>query len=388
MNGKQTAGIVATLLLFLVSTQAAADQAALSKKLVLEINEKVIPAYQAGKPLTMLKALSPLMARIPEDRVEAVDSLLAEHQAPTLGELLVDARVSLVQQGFAKDAPRAHYREVLLTSTAMKDRIETVLAEKEAHPALAADAETPESFEDYDDLFWKIHVLEQQLANMTRIGDYAQKMTTSTRVNRKRLTEKQLAVLDFDFGPLQQGLKSLGETLQARSTELRIERIRFAIDTIRKSDDFKQKLLAALIIDLDGNHLQKMENADEELVAQVKQTRKSFSRLVKKSRLLHSGLHWWMRGRYGRGPEGAGLLKSEQALRSPQALFGLYMPVTTPTPTDPSDRSARPIPEVDRRHHYIWLYEYRQIGDRKVETHSVSQSTRTLTSKTTMSRFY
>ena len=41
--------------------------------------------------------------------------------------------------------------------------------------------------------------------------------------------------------------------------------------------------------------------------------------LLEKSRLLYTGLHWWLRGRYGKGTDGFGLLKSPAAMKSEQA---------------------------------------------------------------------
>ena len=115
--------------------------------------------------------------------------------------------------------------------------------------------------------------------------------------------------------------------------------------------------------------------ADPQLPSRIDQLREHGRQsagddFLKKSRLLYTGLHWWYRGRYGAGSEGNGLLKSKLALSSPQAMFGLYMPKETPKPTDPAllgqQSSAGPqsqaVPQVDRRHHYLWQFETRQIS--------------------------
>ncbi|MCA9206279.1 MAG: hypothetical protein KDA59_24670, partial [Planctomycetales bacterium] len=92
--------------------------------------------------------------------------------------------------------------------------------------------------------------------------------------------------------------------------------------------------------------------------------------------MFRQGLQWWLRGRYGRGPDGYGLLKSELALISPAAQMGIYLPNETPTPTDPANPSKTAVPEVDRRHHYIWGMEYRRVQQ-------VSSESMTATGKST-----
>ena len=67
---------------------------------------------------------------------------------------------------------------------------------------------------------------------------------------------------------------------------------------------------------------------DETLLAtvedKVRSARESAGDLTKQARLLYLGMHWWMRGRYGQGPEHARLpnatLAREELNRSCQEL--------------------------------------------------------------------
>ena len=122
------------------------------------------------------------------------------------------------------------------------------------------------------------------------------------------------------------------------------------------------------------------------VAALVRLQRESAGDLVTKSRLLYHGMHWWMRGRYGLGPDGFGLLKSVAALNSPLAQFPLYMPAKTPTPTDPTI-SGYSVPKFDRRHHYIWMYEYRVLRRRHTSETKVLNRKQELTS-TKLGEFY
>lgn len=82
--------------------------------------------------------------------------------------------------------------------------------------------------------------------------------------------------------------------------------------------------------------------------------------LITKSRLLFTGMHWWFRGRYGVGTDSMGLMKNERSLKSPEAMFALYMPRVPPKPTDPFSQGT-PLPLVDRRHHYVWRLSNERI---------------------------
>ena len=123
------------------------------------------------------------------------------------------------------------------------------------------------------------------------------------------------------------------------------------------------------------------------LQALVQLARESAGDLVTKSRLLYRGLHWWLRGRYGLGPDGFGLLKSVEALSSPLAQFPLYMPAGMPTPSDPTE-TGYSVPRFDRRHHYIWMYEYRVLRRHFASASRKLGGNRTVTSRTTFDQFY
>jgi hypothetical protein len=161
--------------------------------------------------------------------------------------------------------------------------------------------------------------------------------------------------------------------------ELRLQRLQFAHCTLADSEDLRQRIFAAYAVDFDGQvlsaFLQQARKSqaqggfalsrprlrDDRLPAKVQKLAESgrdlAGDLVEKSRLFFDGLHWWMRGRYGRGTEGNGLLKSPEALNSPLAQMALFMPTEPPQPIDPFADGDLRTPEVDRRHYYTWATE-------------------------------
>ena len=81
---------------------------------------------------------------------------------------------------------------------------------------------------------------------------------------------------------------------------------------------------------------------------------------------------------------------------SPEARFALYMPKEMPQPTpaaatfryaDSPSAGTESVPEVDRRHLYIWAWEYRQ-ADRVRQTFRDRSSSKRVTQLTELSHFY
>ena len=154
---------------------------------------------------------------------------------------------------------------------------------------------------------------------------------------------------------------------------------------VRQSKDFVERLQAANTVDIDGYELAEALNSKRGsrsltpefraksttvLKNNVKYVRYFHSKLVSQSRRLFAGLHWWMRGRYGRGSAGNGFMTSAAALSNPQAMFALYMPVKTPKVEALNSYRQGGEPGIRRRHHHLWEY-----GGRRVH-HSIDRSSR------------
>ncbi len=165
---------------------------------------------------------------------------------------------------------------------------------------------------------------------------------------------------------------------------------------LTESKDVAERLLAALALDMDGEILPVLLAKDATFPATQTQTVKdtiSHARTVvgreylQKSRWLFTGLHWWVRGRYGLGTSGEGLMKDPAAVKSPDAMFGLLMPISQPIPTPPG--AGEPVPLVDRRHYYLWQFETRQVASGgSSTTTSTKQFVPHTASVTTMTHFY
>jgi len=306
------------------------------------------------------------------------------------GEVMLDARLKLVEQGLAKYAPAIGPQEAVLLLAAIKTRIESLHAGTISHQAF--DTSTPKTLDDFEQLFWSMHVLDNQLVSASRFFDYAQQLKAIAKQFKPKANDKtDTSVLQTDWNKLKADLADQRAKLKESARDMRHARLMFADKVLTDSKDIADRFLAALALDMDGESLLKDKSLSAEQSAQVKPTldharTAAGAGLIEKSRLLFTGLHWWMRGRYGLGTSGGGLMKDAAALTSSDAMFGLLMPINQPVPTAPSAND--PMPLVDRRHHYLWQFETRQFTTQEKVKSISKENEFVVGTVTTTSYFY
>lgn len=390
-----------------VQTGQAAPKTDLPRALQQTLEQQIVPAYMRGDPQWLVTSLSELVARATPERVEQIDQALAGEHLPPVSDLLLESRLSLVMQGRSQVLPQPHPREMLLTIGPVERAIQETLDASRSVAILSEQLPKAKNFQAFEEMFWEAHVFSNRLRTARMLAEYGQAMVREARgLPKGQVADSQQSVLQTDFSALDEQMVATGLRLEERALELRLQRLEFAAHIDAKNATFRERLMAAFVGDLDGELLERFftENKNysfqedrlrapgvlRDIRTRSGKIRREAGDLVQKGRLLYEGLHWWMRGRYGQGPEGNGMLKSPLALTNPVALFALYMPTETPKPTDPYDNSQSQLPEIDRRHHYIWQFEYRRIGEqwsRKTETKGESLGSR-VTSVTKFDRFY
>lgn len=376
-----------TVLFFLLTALAlphSAAPAALNGKLKLTIQQQVIPAYQQGDSITMVRTLAPLLSRLPDDVLVEVDEFLQQQQVPSLGELLATARTNLIRQQVG-GVPRPSQRELLIVLPVWHAELAAVLDPANQPRAITNPPPRGTSMEDYEKLLWELHVAENQLWNGRHL---AGQITSWTQrgLNRSNLTDEQRKLLDFDYKAGEARIREMAQQQRDRELLLRAQRLGDAVTDLLNKTDYRSRLLAAFAMATDSRllaeylqqHPQLPDDGDPltkpfttlELTQLTQRGRQaSGEQLLVKSQLLFEGLHWWIRGRYGRGSEGGGLFKNKQVIRKPQLRFGLYMPTDPPRPTVPGVASIdTPVPFADRRHHYVWAWENQGVELRQFKS--------------------
>jgi hypothetical protein len=156
---------------------------------------------------------------------------------------------------------------------------------------------------------------------------------------------------------------------------MRLDELLLAKDVLKDRLNFEERLCAAYALEnnvrmilefLDTIPADKIEFdplKKEELRAEVNEMlakgRENGKDVMEKSILFRRGSHWWLRARYGSGPLNGGLLKAPEAVASPDAMVGLYMPKSPNKPINNYWSSDDYAPGYERRHHYNWAVERR-----------------------------
>lgn len=379
-------------------------EAALSNRQKATVRKRIVPAYHHENTQVAYQLLSGMLDQLDDQELQEINQILEEAGAPTVGTLLLDARLRHILPTRGKSI-QAKPREAALVLPVLYDRIETFLRDLQVR--FGEELPAYDGLKEYQDAYWDIHVAQNRVKNTTLLARHGVGLAENARRGKlKGLTDEERSRLDLDFHDFLPRLERASSNLHQVKAELRIRGVRRASEVIRSSREFKERLRASYIIGFDGpqaiRYLEEHDAAtftrpalrQEDLLdtvrAHVRLANESAGDLAKKSRLLYLGMHWWLRGRYGQGPEGLGLLKSRAALTSAMAQFPLFMPVRPPVPTDPA-MARHAIPSIDRRHHYIWMYEPRRLFVERsshVEVDEDIEETKQYTSRTKLSRFY
>lgn len=383
------------------SSLALAQEGKLSPRTKQLLEASLMPAYARGDSLGVLRAVSPMISRMDEQGFASINEYLEAEGVPALDQLLLDSRIGLISQNLFSELPAPAAQEAVLLVPAIKKRIESVKSAYEENPVVAGTVgDRIEDLDDYEDVFWDLHVLKNQIQNSKYLAAYADSLLEGQFA--KEDMERAMASAGLEPSKELQELDRLYREIDEQRHVLRLDRLNAAEEVLKNSIDIRERFLAAFCLDIDGEQLKqffakespaligqlRIPGLGREVSDQVGRMRELAGDLVLKSRLLYTGLHWWMRGRYGRGTDGLGLLKSQLALVSPAAQFGLFMPIETPLPTAVT-RLGESIPEYPRRHHLIWMHEYRQAGiERSGSKTRNSNTSMTPQQRTELSHFY
>ncbi|MDG2014927.1 MAG: hypothetical protein P8J33_15590 [Pirellulaceae bacterium] len=399
---------VAWLCLLAMVFSVATAQADLTKNQIKILETEFWPAWNIGNTQGVLESLNRAVRSMDAIQLKELDELLADREIPPSSQLLLESRLMLLRQGLGKKLPRPGQQEMLSTLGFIYGDVSSQL--DSAH--LLSDSldlvTENTAFDRFEILLWETHVTTQKLESSLRLANYAADLLKkSKRTKWKKLDAEQKELITHDFAATVEELETLKSNLREHEVVARIKRLTHARNILANDEsERKSQFLAAWSASQDSLVIQEALQAagkkvnfkhpllqDEDLqedVGRLAERAKEMAseELLVKSRLLFEGMHWWYRGRYGMGTDGYGLLKSPAAVRDDAAYFALLMPEEPPTPTRPDVSKHAQIPEFDRRHDYIWAWEYRTLEqfDERVQHRHDSQVE--ITQQTKLSRFY
>lgn len=384
----------ATLSVIVIALGSTLVSAAKIPPKTLELADQLEVAWQRQNPALVWKLLERPARSYRRSQLDLLDDALSQRGVPSSAQLLVDSRLSFVQQNLIRNLPEPNLRERVLLIAGLHDRSAKLLQQTDAEMARQAKAPPPEGFRRFEDQFWDLHVLANQLLSAERFRRYAADL--ASRVKGRALenldADQRAVVLASNDESIIEVLRRRNE-LAAIERKLRLQRVDYSLRMLERPELDKEKFTAAFAIRLDAHVLgpgnsvtansdssgntTETRNGDlsvsPQLAGEIQTALSNAGDLPDKATAFFAGLHWWLRGRYGVGTEVHGLAKSEAARAMPGGLVWLNMPLQPEPPGVPAmGRVESPGQAPHRRHHLIWAWE-----DRQPQLQTGSESTKT-----------
>ena len=365
--------VVLVLLALLIDLTAVRQiQAAIPRNVKVELDQRLIPAYRTGNLEIVVFSGAMIVNQVGGTVNAEIDEYLAGEGIEALGVVLASSRFSLLVQNKVVK-PAATKKELLITVPHFQAEVEKVLS-GELRPAImkADDGAVviPTEFVEFERALWDLHVYKNDLINLGRTAEMAGR-TVQLALQNARLSAVERMTLSFDFQAVRQIIEAEAEKRLTREMSLRERRIELALGILGDSKSLKARLQAAFAMDQDVKIIRAFVEQQRkgnfagvpvpklgELEGSVAIARGTHRELFRSADQLYTGLHWWLRGRYGKGIAANGLLKGEHVKKAPASGFALRMPRDRAKASDPfAVENELASPYVGRRHEYIWSWE-------------------------------
>lgn len=364
--------VLVLLALLVDATTVRQVQAAIPRNVKIELDQRLIPAYRTGHLGIVVYSGAMIVNQVGGTVNAEIDEYLAGEGIETLGVVLARSRFSLMAQNQSVK-PAVTKKELLITSPHFQTEVEKLIS-GELRPMImemAADAaDHPKQLVEFERALWDLHVYKNDLVNLGRTAQVAAR-TVLLVLQNTRLSATERKALSFDFQLVQQTIEAEAQKRLTREMSLRGQRIELALSTLGDSPSLKVRLQAAFAVDQDikimrafveqqrkGNFAGVPVPKLGELAGAMAIARDTHQELFRSAEQLYTGLHWWLRGRYGKGIAANGLLKGEHVKKVPASGFALRMPRDRAEASDPFVvKNELASPYVGRRHEYIWSWE-------------------------------
>lgn len=299
----------------------------------------IVDAVRNAGPVDVVNAAAPVIGSVSDSLLAAMNEALAGEALPSVGELLVNARMQLDDRKESKSVPKPKFRERLRMLQTIADLGDKSLAP--AQTSLAEDVKlSKETMHAYEERLRLIAARHRRLLGAIRQARFGRALVSKiSPAARKRLKGDNVAAVDRNgpqhIGKLRKTARGLAELHMA----LRLKRLDYGIKVLKETKDnlTKERFLAAYSTGLDGRFLLEVlrlakqpvvakttatqptppagavkpafaraelndPNLEVSVAARMKQAEELAGDLSVKTRHFFEGLAWWRRGRFGAGP--------------------------------------------------------------------------------------
>ena len=344
-------------------------QAAIPRNVKLELDHRLIPAYRTGNLETVIFSGALIANKISGSLIGEIDVYLDEHNIGSLGAVLARSRFTLLTQG-QQVKPQATVKELILTVPHFQEQVQEIIAGG-LRPAIMREVvESPSTLKRFEETLWTLHIYKNDIINLERTAILAAQTVQAVLLS-DQVKPVDRDRLSFDFVSARNQISKENESRLKHEMALRVARVRLAERVLDNSPELDQRLQAAFAIEQDLKIIRdfidqqrkglflKVPTPNLDLVEQTfLSEQKENPQLFTMANQFFTGLHWWIRGRYGKGVTANGLLKGEYVKKNPAAGFALSMPRNRSLPIDPfSEDNSERSPYVARRHENTWSWE-------------------------------
>ena len=297
----------------------------LPKKVKQALQQHYLPGIARQNLNSIVLGAEQIVRRSDEQGFQKVEAYLTSARQPTITETLPLARIKLASLGITEGLPEPGIRELEIGIPQILKEIEKVKKFVAQFPLAQERIKSASNWREYENLLWTSHVLQNRMQNAETAMRWIVKSTRQLKADSrvvKKLSEKQLELLDADYVSKLKEVKTASTNLKEGDLELRIYRMEDAVRTLsNKESKSVDRLDAAFAIEQDsvvfnravkkhkGNNtwFKRPNLKDNSVVSSVNELmisgRKYGGDWQAKASLLKLAIHWWQRGRFGKGPE-------------------------------------------------------------------------------------
>ena len=397
----------------------------LSRQLKIVLDKQVFPAMQHGADAYFYEVFGPVLSKASSEQADAIETYARSLDLDSPIDKFVDLKLRRIERGVDSINSKMKLKEARYLIGGVNKQLDKFIKSVQEHPFMQDPIEIPEHWKDARDQFWDAHVAKNEFLNKSKLLAFGNGILRPIKTAVKNAKDPAIVETLDEFNRLAASLSEVYRDLEERTAEARLIRFERSAETVLGDGDFEEKFIAGMSVQMDAEALVPfLENRGSfdrpalqraDLVGDIRNKAEVLigaePDIINKAYLFRTGLHWWLRGRYGHGVEHGGLIKSKAVFgnytsrsrtsrrsRSKRsqpgtkinyaALNALYMPRERP---DPEFRISKlepvgfdGVPDYyRRRHYYTWAIEHRPIvssvryTEKKEKIRSTSSSTQT-----------
>lgn len=367
------------------------------------LDEIVVPAMRANRNDVFMAAMTDIIDRCNREQLDAVEKYCESKGVGSVRERFGDLALLQIEQGQINLNAKLDMGLAVYLADELARKVESGLEVLDLHQVMIDPLEVPEDWLQSEQLFWETHVFRNEFLNAQRLVDYGVAVLKPHFRRAQKSGDPEMLAVFQRVEKLAALVPETFRTMVERDSELRLIRFNRSHQELLDGGDFEKLLIAAMCMELDAEQLTELyqdnspesftrvalqdPNLSKTIQKKLKEGRQVGDDVSLKAILLRSGLHFWLRGRYGEGQLANGLLKSPEAMTSTLAMEGLYMPKKRPRPISDYHDNESSEPGYDRRHYYTWAVEHRPLIEERSSRRD-SATTKDLPGTSRIGRFW